>query len=340
MKTHEAIKRVLEGNDLSGDMMELAVSDIMDGAWTPVQIAAFLTALRMKGETVHELTGAAKAMKSRAHGVILDDDMILDTCGTGGDGADTFNISTTVAFVVAAAGIPVAKHGNRSVSSRSGSADVLEALGVNLSLNGEQVGACIREVGLGFLYAPAHHPAMKHAAPVRRDLGFRTLFNLLGPLTNPANATHQLIGIFDGTRVTDIARVLGEMGTHRSMVVHGSDGLDEVTLSGPTSAALVENGVVTEMTITPHLLGLPEANLEEMKGGDAQDNAVITTDILSGRIQGPKLDIVLANAGVAFYVAQRCENLKEGVEMARTLIDNGSAFGRLKALVEYTGRSA
>lgn len=340
MKTHEAIKRVLEGHDLPGDMMELAVSDIMDGTWTPVQIAAFLTALRMKGETVHELTGAAKAMKSRAHGVILDDDMILDTCGTGGDGADTFNISTTVAFVVAAAGIPVAKHGNRSVSSRSGSADVLEALGVNLSLNGEQVGACIREVGLGFLYAPAHHPAMKHAAPVRRELGFRTLFNLLGPLTNPANATHQLIGIFDGKRVTDIAKVLGEMGTHRSMVVHGSDGLDEVTLSGPTFAALVERAIVTEMTITPELLGLPEANLEEMKGGDAQDNAAITTDILSGSIQGPKLNIVLANAGVALFVAQRCEDLKAGVEMARELIDNGAAFGRLNALVEYTGRSA
>jgi anthranilate phosphoribosyltransferase len=340
MKTHEAIKRVLEGHDLSGDMMELTVSEIMDGTWTAVQIAAFLTALRMKGETVQELTGAAKAMKSRAHGVVLDDDMILDTCGTGGDGADTFNISTTVAFVVAAAGIPVAKHGNRSVSSRSGSADVLEALGVNLSLNGEQVGACIREVGLGFLYAPAHHPAMKHAAPVRRELGFRTLFNLLGPLTNPANATHQLIGIFDGNRVTDIARVLGEMGTHRSMVVHGSDGLDEVTLSGPTSAALVENGIVTEMTITPDLLGLPEANLEEMKGGDAQDNASITTDILSGNVRGPKLDIVLANAGVALLVAQRCGDLKEGVEMARALIDNGAAFNRLKALVEYTGRSA
>ena len=339
MKTHEAIGTALQGQHLTQAAMESAVAEIMDGAWTAVQIAAFLTALRMKGETVEELTGAAKAMKSRAHGVVVHNEMILDTCGTGGDGADTFNISTTVAFVIAAAGIPVAKHGNRSVSSRSGSADVLEALGVNLALNQREVGDCIAQVGLGFLYAPAHHPAMKHAAPVRRELGFRTLFNLLGPLTNPANATHQLIGIFDGNRVTDIAKVLGEMGTHRSMVVHGSDGLDEVTLSGPTKAALVEKGVVSELNITPDLLGLPVADLEEMKGGDAQENAALTRAILAGELQGPKLDIVLANAGAALFVAERSSSLRSGVELARELVVSGEALGRLDALIEYTGKN-
>lgn len=336
MKTHPAIQSVLCGTSLSAMDMESAVLEIMNGQWTAVQIAAFLTALRMKRETVAELTGAVRAMKSRAKSVTVNQPRVLDTCGTGGDGANTFNISTTVAFVVASAGIPVAKHGNRSVSSRSGSADVLEAMGVHLGLDAEAVSQCIDTVGLGFLYAPSHHPAMKYAAPVRKELGFRTLFNLLGPLTNPANATHQLIGIFDGTRLMDLAHVLLETGTTRSMVVHGSDGLDEVTLSGLTHGVLVENGEARPLTITPEESGLTSAPLTTLEGGEAEENAGITLGILQGELPGPKTDIVLLNAGVALFVAQEVDSIRDGVLAARELLLGGAAYQRLQSLVEFT----
>jgi len=337
MSAQAAIQRVLNGEDLEQEVMRNAVIDLMEGHWSAIQISAFLTALRMKGETIDELTGAALAMKEKAHGVALQSFPVLDTCGTGGDGADTFNISTTVAFIAASGGVQVAKHGNRSVSSRSGSADVLEALGVNLSLNAQEVGECIESIGLGFLYAPAHHPAMRYAAPVRKELGFRTLFNLLGPLTNPANATHQLIGIFDGERVADVANVLAKLGTEKALVVHGSDGLDEITLSGETYAAMVHRGTVQSLSIHPEDVGLESAPLSTLKGGDAAQNALITKEILSGADQSPRTDVVLLNAGAAFLVAENVDNLKQGVEKARNCIQSGAALEKLNELIQFTG---
>ena len=282
------------------------------------------------------MTGAAEAMRLKAFRVPLRGSHALDTCGTGGDGANTFNISTTVAFVAAAAGISVAKHGNRSVSSLSGSADVLESLGVHIHLSPEKTGACVDEVGLGFLFAPAHHPAMKHAAPIRRSLGFRTLFNLVGPLTNPAGATHQLMGIFDGSAVEKIAMVLRDLGSERALVVHGSDGLDELTLSGPTHCASLKNGEVRTFDITPEEAGLSSAPLDELKGGDSEENARVTRSILSGKDVGPKRDVVVLNAAAALLVADRVHSWQEGVALARTMIENGAALDKLEHLVRWT----
>ena len=336
MSTMNALHKVVNGESLLRAEMRAVVTEIMNGQWSPPQIAALLTALRMKGETVEELTGAAEAMRRKAFQVPLESPTALDTCGTGGDGANTFNISTTVAFVAAAAGAFVAKHGNRSVSSRSGSADVLESLGVHIHLSPEKTGQCVDEVGLGFLFAPAHHPAMKHAAPIRRELGFRTLFNLVGPLTNPAGATHQLMGIFDGASVEKIALVLRDLGSKRALVVHGSDGLDELTLSGPTSCAFLTDGAVQTFEILPTELGIPLAPLSELRGGDSVENAQITRGILEGLVQGPKRDVVLLNAAAALLVAEKVENWNDGLQLAQAVINDGSALHKLDHLIRWT----
>jgi len=339
LTTKETLERLLASQNLTEEEMAHAVAEIMEGLWNPPQIAAFLTALRIKGETVDELAGAVRTMRAKATPVHVVGPVVLDTCGTGGDGTNTFNISTTVAFVAAAAGVRVAKHGNRSVSSRSGSADVLEALGVKLDISPKEVEACVSEVHLGFLFAPAHHSAMRHAAPIRKSLGFRTLFNLVGPLTNPAKATHQLVGIFDPNRLEDVAEVLRRGGAKRAMVVHGHDGLDEVTLSGPTHVVEVRDGELHRREITPEEVGLNRSPTSELLGGDAQENARILRSILDGSEQGPKRDAVVINAGTALFVAEVVSSLQDGVERAAALIDGGHALSVLERLIERTNRT-
>ncbi|MCB9728402.1 MAG: anthranilate phosphoribosyltransferase [Deltaproteobacteria bacterium] len=334
-----ALERLVEGRDLSAEQMAAALGEVMDGQAEAVPLAAFLTALRVKGETADELFGAVQAMRSRAEGVRPRASRLLDTCGTGGDGAGTFNVSTAVALVCAAAGVPVAKHGNRAISSRVGSADVLEALGVRIDLGPEAVTRCIDEVGIGFMFAPRHHGALRHAAPVRRALGFRTVLNLLGPLTNPAGATHQLVGLFDRRRLSQVAAVLGRLGTSRALVVAGDDGLDELTLSGPSHAALWDGQAVRELTITPEQVGVSRASLDALRGGDAALNARIVGAILDGE-PGPPADIVRLNAGAALWVAEAASDLADGVAQATELLRAGAARQTLDRLVARTAELA
>ncbi|RMG84905.1 MAG: anthranilate phosphoribosyltransferase [Candidatus Dadabacteria bacterium] len=347
------IHKVVEGQDLTeGEMIE-AMEAIMGGEATHAQMAAFLTALRIKGETIEEITGAARVMREHATPIrveprkevlTLDRDeinveyeSILDTCGTGGDDTNTFNISTTTALVVAAAGVRVAKHGNRAVSSRCGSADVLEALGVNLDVTPEVVETCIREIGIGFLYAPLLHSAMRHVAPVRREMGIRTIFNVLGPLTNPAGASRQVLGVYRKDLTGKLARVLQRLGSERAFVVHGSDGLDEITITGPTHVAELRNGQVEEFEITPEEFGLSSAPPESIHGGNAQENARIVRGILEGE-KGPRRDVVVLNAGAALLVAGATKDLMWGIRMAQDAIDSGRALQKLAQLVEITNR--
>jgi anthranilate phosphoribosyltransferase len=311
-------------------------------------VAAFITALRMKGETVAEITGAARVMRDRATpirvGAVLDldrDDInldretILDTCGTGGSGTRSFNISTTVAFVVAACGVKVAKHGNRSVSSTCGSADVLEALGVNLSVPAEKVEECIRAAGIGFLFAPALHGAMKHAIGPRREIGIRTIFNILGPLTNPARADRQVLGVYRADLVETLACVLAGLGCRRGFVVHGEDGMDELTLTGATRVAEIRDGQVMLETITPEQFGFERCALHDLQGGDAVRNAAIIGEVLAGEL-GPKRDVVLLNAGFALVASGVTESVADGIERACQAIDSGAARGKLEQLVALT----
>lgn len=333
MTARDVIERVLAREDLSADEMHAAMGQIMDGGWAPEAIAALLTALRMKGETADELLGAVLAMRERAAHVDAGGGVVLDTCGTGGDGTNTYNISTAVALVAAAAGVRVAKHGNRSVSSRSGSADVLEALGVRIGLSPGGVARCIAATGVGFLFAPAHHGAMRHAAPVRRVLGFRTLFNLIGPLTNPAGATHQVVGIYDGARLHDVAQVLAQLGARRALVVHGCDGLDELTLAGETHAVEVRDGALRDLVIVPEDAGLPRAPTTALAGGSATENAALIGALLAGEERGPRRDVLLLNAGAALWVAEVVPDLAAGVQRARRAIDDGDAERTLQALI-------
>ena len=298
MDIQRAIARLVGGVNLTEEEMVSVMNEVMMGEATPIQVGAFLTALRIQGETVEEVTGAARVMREKALHVDAGEGCVLDTCGTGGDGKKTFNISTTVAFVVAAAGITVAKHGNRAVSSGSGSADVLEALGVKIDVPKKMVERCLREVGFGFLFAPALHGAMKHAAAPRREVGIRTIFNLLGPLTNPAGASHQLIGIYDGTLIETVAQVLGNLGSQRAMVVHGEEGLDEISLGGPTAVAEWKNGSVARYTIDPEEYGFDKYPAELLTAADPGECAVILRDILKGTM-GPARDVVLLNGGAA-----------------------------------------
>jgi len=337
-----ALKRVVAGDDLDQAAMGAAMGAIMDGEATDAQIAGLLVALRMKGETVDEVAGAVAAMRSRVAAVDIagDADAVLDTCGTGGDGAGTFNISTAVSFVCAAAGCTVAKHGNRAISSKVGSADVLEALGVRIDLSAEQVARCIATVGIGFMFAPTHHAALRHAMPARRLLGVRTMLNLLGPLTNPAGATHQLIGLFTDTRLVTVAEVLGRLGSRRALVVHGEDGLDEITLGGLTRAAFLDDGAVTELTITPEEVGLERAPAEALAGGDAAHNAALIRGILGGEVTGPPADIVRLNAGAALWVGEKADSLEDGVALATTLLASAKPLQTLDHLVATSAQVA
>ena len=339
MPLKSAIAEVINGRDLSIEQAEAAMDVIMRGEATPAQIGGYLTALRMKGETVAEIAGSARSMRAHVVGVdahLSSGEMLVDTCGTGGDGKQTFNISTTAAFVVAGAGVKVAKHGNRAASSRSGSADVLMALGGNLDLGPEQVAACVQEVGIGFLYAVHHHPAMRHAIGPRRELGQRTIFNVLGPLTNPAGATHQLIGVYDRSLAEILARVLGALGSQGAYVVHGADGLDELSVTGVNAVSYLRQGEVCSYELDPLELDLPRAQLDDLLGGDPAENAAITRAVLSGEDRGPRRDIVLLNAAAVLGVVD--DDWQRGLVQARDAIDSGAAIEVLEGWVEMTNR--
>jgi anthranilate phosphoribosyltransferase len=335
----EAIRKLLDKQSLTVQEAEGVMDQIMSGDATPAQIAGFLIALRVKGETVDEITGCARAMRRAAVRVTPQQPYLLDTCGTGGDGAGTFNISTTTAFVAAGAGLHVAKHGNRSVSSRSGSADVLTALGVNLDLTPEQVAGCLDETGIGFLYAPKLHPAMRHAIGPRRELGVRTVFNVLGPLTNPAGAQAQLLGVYDPALTETMARVLHDLGSRAAYVVHGHGGLDELTTTGPNRVSSFglngRPGVHTE-TLDPRSLGLSMAQPEDLLGGEPKENAQITRDVLSGADCGPRRDVVLLNAAAALHVGGLAGDMQAGIACAQESIDGGAALRTLDAMIAYT----
>jgi anthranilate synthase/phosphoribosyltransferase len=335
MDIKEAISKVILEEDLSEEEAETVMGQIMAGEATPAQIGAFLTALRLKGETVEEITGCARAMRRSAIPVRPQRRDLVDTCGTGGDKTGTFNISTTAAFVVAGAGLAVAKHGNRSVSSHCGSADVLEALGVNLELTPEQVAHCIDEVGIGFLFAPRLHPAMKHAIGPRREMGVRTIFNVLGPLTNPAGATRQIMGVYDPSLTSPLAQVLGKLGAQAAFVVHGADGLDELSTTGINRVSYLRDGWVKDFPLDPAEFGLPRARLEDLRGGTAQENAQITQAILAGE-HGPRRDVVLLNAAAALVAGGVAGDFEEGLQRAAEAIDSGSAREKLESLVAFS----
>ena len=338
MNIQQAIARLVAGANLTEQEMVDVMNQVMTGEATPIQVGAFLTALRIQGETVEEVTGAARVMREKALHVDAGDGRVLDTCGTGGDGKNTFNISTTVAFVVAAAGVTVAKHGNRAVSSGSGSADVLGALGVRIDVPKATVERCLREVGIGFLFAPALHGAMKYAAAPRREVGIRTIFNLLGPLTNPAGATHQLIGIYDGALIETVAQVLGNLGSRRAMVVHGDEGLDEISIGGPTAVAEWKDGSVARYTLHPEELGFETQPATRFTAADPAECAAMVTAVLKGET-GPARDVVLINSGAALCVSERAATVAEGVSLARERIDSGAALDKLQHLVRLTNEA-
>lgn len=343
MNIREAIALTIEGNSLNEEEMIAVMDEIMSGEATPAQIAAFITALRIKGETVEEITGAVRVMRNKATRISTGVDVenkgiVVDTCGTGGDSSGTFNVSTTSAFVVAGAGITVAKHGNRSISSKCGSADVLEAAGVVLDLAPEKVGECIETVGIGFLFAPALHGAMKYAIGPRKEIGVRTIFNILGPLTNPAGANVQLLGVFDPALTEPLAQVLGKLGTKRALVVNGEGNLDELTVTGETRVSELKEGSVSTYSIDPADVGLAKTTLDKLQGGaTAEESAEQLVAILGGE-KGPKRDMVLLNSGAALMAAGSAKDLKEGVEMASEIIDSGKAREKLNALVELSAK--
>ena len=330
----EAISHLIEGRSMSQSEAEQVMTEIMDGEATPAQLGAFLMALRTKGESVAEITGLARVMRNRALRVEAPDpDSLLDTCGTGGDASHTFNISTASALVAAGAGLRVAKHGNRAASSACGSADVLEAAGVQIDIEPERVAHCIEKAGIGFMFAPRYHPAMRHAAGPRREIGVRTVFNILGPLTNPAHAGHQLVGVPRPDLVETIARVLGELGAKRAIVVHGADGLDEIALSGPSIVGEYNNGAVTLREINPEDFDLHHAGVDQIRSQDIESSHRILSNVLNGE-PGPYRDIVLINAAAALMAGDAAEDLAQGIESARESIDSGAARHRLELLAE------
>ncbi len=336
----QILNKLLARKNLGRAEMVRAMDEIMSGLATPAQTGAFLTAMRMKGETVEELAGAAQTM--RRHALFIDAGArpVVDTCGTGGDGLHTFNISTAAAFVAAGAGVCVAKHGNRAVSSKCGSADVLVALGVDVNAAPAAMEQCIQEHGIGFLFAPAMHPAMKHAAPVRRELGFRTIFNMLGPLTNPAAATGQVLGVFAPELTEVFAHVLKELGTRRALVVHGLDGMDEITVTGPTRVCELRNGVVRTYELSAELLLGECCDAAELAGGDAVQNADMLRAILLGSEQGAPRKIVLLNAAAAIVAGEKADSIEDGMRLAAESIDSGAAFGKLEILIKMTRSEA
>jgi len=343
----EAIKKVVEREDLTSEEAEAVLYQIMTGQCTDAQIASLLTALRMKGETVDELTGFARVMRRKAAPVRpqtlvsalggTEREALIDTCGTGGDVSGSFNVSTATAFVVAGAGVRVAKHGNRSVSSQCGSADVVEALGVRIELQANRIARCIDEVGIGFLHAPLLHDAMKYVALARRQMGIRTIFNMLGPLTNPAGANTQVVGVYAANLTELLARVLGELGCTRALVVHGGDGLDELTITGESKITEWKNGESSTYFIVPEDFGLKRASLTDIRGGDASQNSGIILEVLKGT-RGAKRDIVLLNAAAAFVASSKANDLGEGVQIAARSIDNGNALRKLEQLIEFTNQ--
>lgn len=327
----EAIKTAVDGKDLTFDAARAAMDEIMRGEATSAQIAAFLTALRMKGESIDEITACAAVMRDKCTRLLVDRE-VMDIVGTGGDESFTFNISTVTAFAVAAAGVPVAKHGNRSVSSKCGAADFLEALGANLLLTPEQNAEVLRRTDMCFMFAPSHHASMKYAAPVRKEIGARTIFNILGPLSNPAFATLQLLGVYDPKLVLPLARVLSNLGVRRAMVVHGDDGLDEISLSATTSVCEVIDGELRQYTLDPRQLGFAFCRPEALVGGDAAENVRIAEAIFGGE-KGPKRDIVLLNAAACLYLADKAFSLADGVSLASMVIDRGLAFNKMRDFV-------
>ena len=332
----QSIQKLLEKEDLTLKEAEDVMNEIMSGKATDAQIAGFLVALRLKGETIDEITACAKVMREKASRIKPNNqDKLIDVVGTGGDKSGTFNISTAAAFVVAGAGVPVAKHGNKGVSSKCGSADVLTALGVKIDLDPKQVEACINKVGMGYMFAPKFHGAMKYAIGPRKELAVRTIFNILGPLTNPAEAPFELMGVFDPDLTEPLAEVLGKLGCKHAMVVHGS-GLDEITLEGPTKVSEYKEGKVKTYEIKPSDFGIKLAELKEVLGNAPEDNAKIILGILNGKEKGPKRDIVTLNAAVALYVAGKASSIKEGVSLADESIDSGKALEKLEKMKEFT----
>ena len=328
----EAIAMLLNRENLSEELAEVVMSEIMDGHTTDSQIAAYITALRMKGEVLSEVSGSARAMRARAVDIAIDSPTVVDTCGTGGDGAKTFNISTTVAFVVSGLEIKVAKHGNRAVSSQSGSADVLKHLGVRIDLPPKDVKACIDTVGIGFLFAPTFHAAMARVAGPRKELGIRTIFNILGPLSNPARATSQVLGVYHEDLTDLMANALVALGSRHSFVVHGMDGLDEITLTDRSKVSEGKNGVIQTYYVQPEDFGLERCSSMDLKGGEAKDNATILVKVLDGS-PGPCRDIVLLNAAPAIVAAGKASTLEEGIAEARVSIDTGRAKHKLEYLI-------
>ncbi|MEJ8544858.1 anthranilate phosphoribosyltransferase [Brevibacillus borstelensis] len=331
-----ALEKIIGGCDLDRVHAEAAMGEIMDGKATAAQIGAFMAGMRMKGERAEEIIGFAKAMRERAVRLPLDVPGMVDTCGTGGDGSHTFNISTAAAIVAASAGVPIAKHGNRAVSSKSGSADVLEALGVPITLSPEDAADCLRATNLCFLFAPLYHQAMKHAAGPRRELAVRTVFNLLGPLTNPAEAKYQLLGIYDAKLLHTVAEVLRELGVERALVVAGADGLDELTVTGPSFVSELRDGIITDYEIEPEQFGLKRHSLDALRGGDAKENAKIVEDIYSGK-RGAARDIVLLNAGAILYLSGKVSSIGHGVITAAELIDDGIVKEKLEQFRQVAG---
>ena len=330
----EAIQTLISGHSLTTEEAASVMEEIMQGEATPAQFGAFVTALRLKGETVDEIVGLAKTMRAKAVPVTIAEP-VVDTCGTGGDGSHTFNISTAAAFVAAGAGLKVAKHGNRAMSSQCGSVDVLEALGVRIDLTAEHVQRCLQEVGIGFMFAPTYHPAMKYAAAPRREIGIRTVFNILGPLTNPAGAKAQVLGVAEGSLVKKLALVLQSLGCHHALVVHGEDGLDEITLTGETQVCELKDGNIKSYIISPEDLGFSRVSLDNLKGGTAGENASRLRSVLAGAL-GPQRDVVLINAAAALVAGDRAASLREGVALAKEVIDDGRALVKLEQLIGFS----
>ena len=339
MNPQQAIGKLLEGKSLAGGEAEFVMRAVMEGQATPAQIGAILVLLRQRGETVEEIAGFARVMREKALRVRVPGSVVLDTCGTGGDGTGTFNISTLAAIVAAAAGVRVAKHGNRSVSSRVGSEDLLEAVDVRIDLPPGADEDCLRDTSFGFLFAPLHHGAMKHAAGPRKELGQRTVFNVLGPLTNPAGATHQLMGVYAATLVPKMVEVLRVLGTRRALVVHGADGLDEISPTGPTTVAELRDGKIDLQTWQPEDAGLRRCALDDLRGGSLEENVAIAIRVLDGE-PGPRQDAVALNAGAALFVAGASGDLWKGVQDARLLLESGIARAKLREVAGYTQRVA
>ena len=333
----EAILKLAKKEDLTYDEAEKVMDEIMSGEATPVQMSAYLTALSLKGETIDEITASASGM--RAHCIKLLHDMdVLEIVGTGGDGSNSFNISTTASMVISAGGVPVAKHGNRAASSKSGAADVLEALGVKITLTPERSAEILREIGICFLFAQNYHIAMKYVAPIRKELGIRTVFNILGPLSNPAGANMELMGVYDESLVVPLAQVMANLGVTRGMVVFGQDKLDEISMSAPTTVCEIKDGTFTSYELTPEQFGYARCQKEELVGGTPAENAEITRKILSGDEKGAKRKAVCLNAGAALYIAGKAESIKAGVKMAEELIDSGAALTKLNQFIEESNR--